>query len=240
MQVYNLYTGCILYNTGNEDKLYTDGEVATLTFLKKENRYWFLATCWEGKVSFFSAPMIVKGKKFLTVKRVRSESHVRDVVCADTTFKNNIATGSVENVICFWQSYSAVENKVIRIPREMANPLNRYVRHLKFMDPSSNEYLMVFMSDGVVFCLETLTENFITNEPDKLEPKTASSFWGAGQALKDSSAAKELVKLARYNLVDIQDSKILSVGEKGKNGFLHKIQILKSSHSTKVKLTLLG
>jgi hypothetical protein len=164
--VYNLHTGCILYNTGSEDKLFTDGEVATLTFFKRENKYWFVATCWEGKVSFFSAPMDVKGKKFLTVNRVRSESHRRDVVCSDTTLKNNIATGSIDNVICFWQSYSAIENKVIRIPRDMANPMNRYLRNLKFVDPTSNEYLLVFMSDGLVFCLETLTEMFVTNEKD--------------------------------------------------------------------------
>jgi len=91
------------------------------------------------------------------------------VVCADVTIKSHLATGSVENVICFWQTYSAVENKVIRIPKEMANPQNRYVRHIKFLDPKSNEYLVVFMSDGVVFCLETLTHNFIIKKEEKIK-----------------------------------------------------------------------
>ena len=58
---------------------------------------------------------------------------------------------------------------MIRITREMANPLSRYLRNIKFVNPTSNEYLLVFMSDGIVFCLETMREMFITNEKDSYE-----------------------------------------------------------------------
>ena len=158
-----------MYNNGSEEKLYTDGEVTTFTFFKMENKYWFVANCCSGNVSFFSAPMVIKGKKYLTVNRVKSVSHRRDIVCGDTTLKNQIATGSVDNMICFWQSFNATESKVIRITREMANPLSRYLRNIKFVNPTSNEYLLVFMSDGIVFCLETMREMFITNEKDSYE-----------------------------------------------------------------------
>jgi len=142
-----LHTGELIYNTGNDEKLYTDGEVATITFFRREGKYWFAATCWGGKVSFFSAPTVDKGRCFLTIKHVKSNYHHGDVVCGDTTFKNNFATGSIENVICFWQTYSAVENKVILIPNDLANKINRYVRHLKFLDPQSNEYLLEYKMD---------------------------------------------------------------------------------------------
>lgn len=123
----------------------------------------FSAACWEGKVAFFSTPQIQNGKKLIAVTRVKSQSHRRDVICIDTTLKNHIVTGSIDNTICFWQSYTGQENKVIRIPTHLADPKRRYISNLKFVNPESNEYLIVFMSDGVVFIIETLDESFMAN-----------------------------------------------------------------------------
>ena len=68
--MYNLHTGCILYNTGSEDKLYTDGEVATITF-SNEKQILVCGYLLGRKGLVFSAPRVVKGKKFLTIKRVK-------------------------------------------------------------------------------------------------------------------------------------------------------------------------
>lgn len=51
---------------------------------------------------FFSMPQVSKGKEFISITRIKNSSHRRDVVCIDTTTKNNIVTGSIDNVICFW------------------------------------------------------------------------------------------------------------------------------------------
>lgn len=154
----------------------------------------FSAACWEGKVAFFSQPQIQNGKKFITVTRVKSQSHRRDVTCIDTTFKSHIVTGSIDNVICFWQSFSATENKVIRIPSHLADPKRSQITNLKFVDPESNEFLIVFMSDGTVFVIETLDESFMPNKEGQFE----------------------LAVLAKISRIDVQNSYVLSVGEKGK------------------------
>jgi len=40
----------------------------------------------------------------------------------------------------------------------MANPQRRFIQSVKFATKDSNEFVLVFMSDGLVFCLEFLTE----------------------------------------------------------------------------------
>ena len=42
--------------------------------------------------------------------------HKRDVTCVDTTLKNNLVTGSVDNLICFWNTFTATITKSINIP----------------------------------------------------------------------------------------------------------------------------
>ena len=74
--------------------------------------------------------------------------------------------------------------------------------HLKFADPNSNENLLVFMSEGEVFCLDTVSENFIQN--------------------KDGSYLCTTIK--KFSLVDIKQGFCVSVSEKGE-GFMHKINI---------------
>jgi len=76
----------------------------------------------------------------------------------DVTNKNYLVTGSIDNLICFWNSYNCTINKKISIPQSLV-PYNRgnSISSLKFPNPNSNEQLLVFMSMGEVFCLNTMT-----------------------------------------------------------------------------------
>jgi WD40 repeat protein len=54
-----------------------------------------------------------KGREFLTCKKVGSY-HKRDVTCVDVTLKkNNMVTASTDNMICFWNTFSATITKKI-------------------------------------------------------------------------------------------------------------------------------
>jgi hypothetical protein len=70
----------------------------------------------------------------------------------------------------------------------------------------SNEFVFVFMSDGPIFCLETLSETFVTN--------------GQGHA--------DLGMTAKFQLVDIKGELVLSLGENGLKGALHSARIEKA------------
>lgn len=64
-------------------------------------------------MAFFSLPQMQKGREFLTCKKVGSY-HKRDVTCVDVTLKkNNMVTASTDNMICFWNTFSATITKKI-------------------------------------------------------------------------------------------------------------------------------
>ena len=79
------------------------------------------------------------------------------------------------------------------------------------------------MSDGVVFCLEYLTEQWMLND----------------------RGGFELARLTKYQLLDYQDGYLLSIGEKGQSGFYHKLEIEEekskgSNFLSRVKLDLMA
>jgi len=49
-----------------------------------------------------------------------------------------------------------METKFIQIPKELANPKIRFLRNIKFVNPKKMDFVLVFMSDGAVFCLDTV------------------------------------------------------------------------------------
>jgi WD40 repeat protein len=106
------------------------------------------------------------GKEYLQCKRARSE-HIRDVNCLDITTDNHMVTGSIDNVICFWQTFDGKIQKSLTIPTELADCNKSYIVNLKFAEPDSNEFLLCMMSTGHIFCLETLTENFLKTDKNE-------------------------------------------------------------------------
>jgi WD40 repeat protein len=83
-------------------------------------------------------------------------SHTRDVVTLDINNENQCVTGSVDNIICFWNSFNGVESKKIEIPEEIAS-LNKgqFIQHVKFPFPNKKDLLLVIINNGECYMLET-------------------------------------------------------------------------------------
>lgn len=73
-------------------------------------------------------------------------------------------TASIDNVVCFWQSFNGEVQKSYTLPSAIANPFYRYISKLLFAERDSNEFVIIFMSDGAVFCLDALTETMMLRE----------------------------------------------------------------------------
>jgi len=63
--------------------------------------------------------------------------------------------------------------------------------------------------------------------------------------MQNDKGGCDLAKLSKYQLLDFQDGYLLSVGEKGQNGFYHKLEIEEqkfkgSNFLTRVKLDLMA
>lgn len=88
-----------------------------MKFFVTSSRFWIAASCWEGAVGFITQPMMQHGRSFLQYKKCTS-SHERDVISLDINRANQLVTASVDNVICFWDSFNAKESKNFRLPAE--------------------------------------------------------------------------------------------------------------------------
>jgi hypothetical protein len=84
-----------------------------------------------------------------------------------------MVSGSIDNVICFWQAYSAKEQKRVIISKpptmekfdEYGNSVghkisSNFIHAVRFADYKSSEFVIVIMSEGEVFILESGTEIF--------------------------------------------------------------------------------
>jgi len=91
-----------------------------MKFFNSQTKFWFAASCWEGRVAFISRPQVSQGRNFLMFKKCLC-SHKRDVITLDINFENQLVTGSVDNVICFWNSFNGVESKKIVLPSDIAD-----------------------------------------------------------------------------------------------------------------------
>ena len=120
MQVNDLYTGALIYNNATVDPIKIEYEIAQVKFFHSSTQFWIAASCWEGRVAFISRPQVSQGRNRLVCKRCRC-SHSRDVITLDINSDNRLVTGSVDNVICFWNSFSGVESKKIKLPEEIAS-----------------------------------------------------------------------------------------------------------------------
>ena len=60
VQVNNLYSGALIYNEAEPMRI--ENEVANLRFFSDNCNYWFITTCWDGKIAFFSKSLTKKGR----------------------------------------------------------------------------------------------------------------------------------------------------------------------------------
>jgi hypothetical protein len=109
----------LIYNNANVEPINLDYEVSALKFFLTQTKFWIAATCWEGRVAFISRPQTLQGRNFV-MKKVCRCSHKGDVVALDINSENQLVTASVDNVICFWNSFVGDESKKVIFPSDIA------------------------------------------------------------------------------------------------------------------------
>lgn len=80
-----------------------DSEVSDIRFFPENCSFWFVAACWEGRVTFFQEAHMAHGRSF--VKFLQSKgSHMKDVISLDINEENALATASIDNIVSFWNT----------------------------------------------------------------------------------------------------------------------------------------
>ena len=160
IQVNNLFTGALIYNNSNVKPIKIENEITNMKFFNSQTKFWIAASCWEGRVAFISRPQISQGRDFLMFKKCRC-SHMRDVISLDINSENQLVTGSVDNILCFWNSFNGVESKKIVLPEEVAN-LHRgeSIQYIRFPFKNKKEVLLIIVNNGNCFILEIQSEKF--------------------------------------------------------------------------------
>ena len=74
--------------------------------------------------------------------------HKRDVTACDVTTKNQMITGSIDNVLCFWNTFNGTITKKVTVPQTIVKSTGNAIQTIKFADKNSNELLLVFMTHG--------------------------------------------------------------------------------------------
>jgi WD40 repeat protein len=161
IQVNNLFTGALIYNNSNVKPIKIENEVTQMKFFNSQTKFWIAASCWEGRVAFITRPQVTQGRNFLKFKKCKC-SHKRDVISLDINSENQLVTASMDNIICFWNSFNGVESKKIILPEEIADlTKGQTIQYVRFPFQDKKDLLMVIINNGDCFILETQTEKFI-------------------------------------------------------------------------------
>lgn len=155
VQVNNLFTGALIYNNANVKAIKIENEITQLKFFNSQTKFWIAASCWEGRVAFISRPQVSQGRNFLMFKKCRC-SHQRDVIALDINTENQLVTASIDNIICFWNSFNGVESKKVQLPEEIASHEKaQCIQYVKFPFPEKKDILLIVINNGDCFILET-------------------------------------------------------------------------------------
>lgn len=111
-----------------------------------------------------SQPVLELGKEFLKFKNCNC-SHTNDVLTLDINSENQLVTGSLDNTISLWDSFSAQESKSIKLP-DIVAPLAtgrqiQYVRYPFQKNKQLRNFLLVIMNRGQCYIIETQSERWI-------------------------------------------------------------------------------
>ena len=132
-----------------------------MKFFNSQTKFWIAASCWEGRVAFITRPQVTQGRNFLKFKKCKC-SHKRDVISLDINSENQLVTASMDNIICFWNSFNGVESKKIILPEEIADlTKGQTIQYVRFPFHDKKDLLMVIINNGDCFILETQSEKFI-------------------------------------------------------------------------------
>jgi hypothetical protein len=147
-----------------------------------------------------------------------------------------MVSGSIDNVICFRTAYTGKEKTPIHIPKpptsekfdEFGNSMgskisSNFIHAVRFADYESSEFVIVIMSEGEVFVLESATENFQgTKKTERPVPYPK---------------AQEHVQI--NSMVAVKKQKMLTVGECG-NGSLFDIEFRVKSDERREYISIKG
>jgi hypothetical protein len=82
---------------------------------------------------------------------------------------------------------------------------------IKFADPLSNELLLVFLNEGQVMCLDTMTETFV----------------------QDKQGSHSIATIKKYSILNTKEGHCISISEKG-DGCYHRINVMTARQSKHV------
>jgi len=73
-----------------------------------------------------------------------------------------LVTGSIDNVLCFWNSFSGTESKKFVPPDEIASSYKgQKIVYVKFPFATHKDLLMIILNTGNCYVLETQSEKFL-------------------------------------------------------------------------------
>ena len=161
IQVNHLHTGALVYNNYNVPVLKLRGEVAQLAFFPSQTQFWIAASCYDGKVAFISVPRVTQGRSYLQFKESLC-SHHGDVLSLSMNSDNQLVTASIDNVLCFWNTFSGAESKKFVIPDDIASShKGQEIAFVKFPFPQQKDLLLIVLNTGLTYILEIQAEKFV-------------------------------------------------------------------------------
>ena len=70
VQVNNLHSGQLIFNE-SDNMMVLDSEVSEFHFFPDNCNYWFVAACWEGRVTFFNESQLAKNRTVIKFTQSR-------------------------------------------------------------------------------------------------------------------------------------------------------------------------
>jgi len=134
-----------------------------------------------------------------------------------------LVTASIDNVICFWNSFSGVESKKIELPTEIADQTKgKCIQHVRYPFPKKKDLLLVIINNGDCFMVETQTERFMEfkqtqmvlqsdSDEDKVELQSTNFLMG---------------KVGKFPIIDNAGDFLVSSNENGRG----QLNLLKFNH----------
>ena len=74
----------------------------------------------------------------------------------DINSSNQLVTAAEDNTLIFWNSFTGVMSKKIKLPETAASVLDgEIIKHIKFAFPSQNDLLLIILTTGNIVIFQT-------------------------------------------------------------------------------------
>jgi len=83
--------------------------------------------------------------------------HQKDVISIDISDENLLVTASIDNILCFWNNFTATEFKTIHLPKHFGqSELGQYIQCVRFMKQAYSQYLLIFLNSGNIYVYDVV------------------------------------------------------------------------------------